>query len=84
MREMNCCGETSAGRLTISQKDIDNGLALQIEYLGGRTIHVKGSTSGKIYIFSELQGVQDVDPRDAVAILRERVFRVRGVTRGRS
>ena len=81
---MSCCGGSSAGRLTITQKQIDDGLALQIEYSGGRTVSVSGSATGKQYVFSGLQRLQDIDPRDAPAILRDRTFRLKGVKRGGS
>jgi hypothetical protein len=80
---VGCCGETAQSRLTITQKDIDNGLALQIEYGGGRTVAVQGPVTGKSYLFSGLKRVQDVDPRDAPAILRGGYFRLKGVTRGK-
>jgi hypothetical protein len=80
---MACCGDSSAGRLTITQKDIDNGLALQVEYAGGRTVTVSGPITGKQYVFSGLQRVQDVDPRDAPGILRGGgIFRLKGIKRG--
>jgi len=55
---VGCCGETAQGRLTITQKDIDNGLALQIEYGGGRTVTVRGPITGKSYVFSGLSRIQ--------------------------
>jgi hypothetical protein len=79
---MACCGESGAGRLTITQKEIDEGLALQIEYSGGRTVSVSGPATGKQYVFSGMQRMQDVDPRDAPGILREGMFRLKGVKRG--
>lgn len=79
---MACCGQTIAGRLTISQQDLDDGLTLQLEYLGGRTVHVTGPVSGQVYEFSGLQRVQNIDPRDVTAILRSRNFRLKGISRG--
>lgn len=76
---MACCGESAPGRLTITQADIDNGLALQIEYSGGRTVTVQGPITGKSYVFSGLARVQAVDPRDATAILRNGQFRLKGI-----
>jgi hypothetical protein len=81
---MACCGESGPGRLTVTQKQIDEGLALQIEYSGGRTVTVSGPVTGKQYMFSGLQRLQDVDPRDAPGILRQPLFRVKGVRRGES
>jgi hypothetical protein len=81
---MSCCGGSGEGRLTITQAEIDAGLALQIEYSGGRTVTVSGAATGKQYVFSGLQRLQDVDPRDALAILREPTFRLKGMKRGAS
>jgi hypothetical protein len=79
---MTCCGESRAGRLTITQAEIDDGLTFQIEYSGGRTVLLSGPITGKQYAFSGLHRIQDVDPRDAPGILRERRFRLKGVKRG--
>jgi hypothetical protein len=81
---MACCRESVSGRLTITQKEIDEGLALQIEYSGGRTVTVSGQATGRQYVFSGLHRMQDVDPRDAAGILRDRIFRLKGVKRGGS
>ena len=81
---MGCCGQTVAGRLTVTQKDIDDGLALQVEYEGGRTVTLMGPITGKVYRFSGLQRLGAVDPRDAAAILRDRRFRLKGIMRGKS
>jgi hypothetical protein len=78
---MACCGQASAGHLTITQQDIDNGLALQIEYLGGRTVTMQGATTGREYVFSGMQRVRDIDPRDAPGVLRDRTFRLKGIAR---
>ena len=80
---MGCCGQTVAGRLTITQQDIDDGLGLQLEYDGGRTVNVIGPVTGKSYTFSGLQRVAKVDPRDAPAILRDRRFRLKGIVRAK-
>lgn len=80
---MGCCGQKVAGRLTITQKDIDDGLALEIEYEGGRTMTVTGPITGRIYQFSGLQRVGVVDPRDAPGILRDRRFRLKRIVRGK-
>jgi hypothetical protein len=75
---MSCCGQ-SAGRLVVRQKDIDAGLAFEIEYSGGMTVVVTGPVSGKSYIFSGLQRLGAVDPRDAMVILKDRHFRLKRV-----
>ena len=78
---MGCCGETVGGKLTVTQKDIDEGLGLQVEYEGGRTMKVTGPVTGKTYTFSGLQRITKVDPRDGPGILRDRRFRLRGIVR---
>jgi hypothetical protein len=76
-----CCGQTVSGQVTITQQDIDEGLGLQLEYAGGRTVSISGPVTGKTYTFSGLQPTAKVDPRDAPAILRNRRFRLRGIIR---
>lgn len=76
---MSCCGQGRAGRVTISQRDIDNGLALELEYGGGRSVEVTGEITGRAYRFSGLQRVGAVDPRDAPALLRNPAFRLKRV-----
>jgi hypothetical protein len=80
---VGCCGQTVGGRLTITQKEIDEGLRLQLEYEGGLTVSVAGPVTGKSYTFSGLQRVGKVDPRDAPAILRDRRFRLKGIVRAK-
>jgi len=75
---MSCCGQR-AGRLVINQSDIDAGLALEVEYSGGRTVSIAGAATGNLYTFSGLQRLSAVDPRDAMAILRDGRFRVKRV-----
>ena len=74
---MSCCGETK--RAVIRQEDIERGLAFEIEYAGARTITVIGTVTGESYTFSGQHRLQLVDPRDAGALLRERVFRLNRV-----
>jgi hypothetical protein len=63
----------------IRREDIDRILAFEVEYAGGRTVTVVGAATGRHYRFSGLDRRQRVDPRDAAALLRERVFRLKGV-----
>ena len=74
---MSCCGQ--AGRGLIRQEDLERGLAFEIEYAGGRTVTVVGAVTGRRYTFSGLDRLQRVDPRDAGALLRQRVFRLKRV-----
>jgi len=75
---MSCCGQ-SGGRLVINQKDIDAGFALEFEYSGGGAVTLTGAVSGRSYIFSALKRLGAVDPRDAMAILRDGRFRLKRV-----
>jgi hypothetical protein len=77
---MTCCSETRGARLTVSQRDLDDGVMLQVEYAGGRPVRVVGPVTGREYDFSGLARVQAVDPRDGVAILADRFFRLTTVT----
>jgi hypothetical protein len=74
---VSCCSQR--GRPAIREEDIERGLALEIEYAGGRTITVVGAVTRRRYTFSGVDRLQKVDPRDAAALLRDRVFRVRRV-----
>ena len=74
---MSCCSETK--HALIRQEDLDRGLAFEIEYAGARTITVIGAVTRQPYTFSGLHRLGLVDPRDAGALLRERVFRLRRV-----
>jgi len=74
---MSCCGEPRPA--VIRQEDIERGLAFEIEYAGGRTVSVIGAVTGRRYVFSGLNRLQQVDPRDAARLLRERVFRLKRV-----
>jgi len=74
---MSCCGGT--GRPVIRSEDLERGLEFEIEYAGGRTVTVVGKVTGRPYTFSGLDRVQRMDPRDASALLREGVFRLKRV-----
>jgi hypothetical protein len=76
---VSCCGQGPAGRVTISQKDIDNGLAFELEYGGGRSVELTGEMTGRTYRFSGLKRLGAVDPRDAPAFLRNPAFRLKRV-----
>jgi hypothetical protein len=78
---MGCCGQTVSGRLTVTQKDIDEGLVLEVEYEGGRAVTLAGPVTGKSYAFSGLARIGKVDPRDAPEILRDHRFRLKGMIR---
>jgi hypothetical protein len=78
---VGCCGQAVDRRLTITQREIDEGLTLQLEYVGGRAVNVTGPVTGKSYTFSGIQRIGKVDPRDAPAILQDRRFRLKAIIR---
>jgi len=55
--------------MVVSQKDIDEGSAFEVEYWGGPQIHVQGLVTGATYTFSGLSRAGMVDPRDAPGYL---------------
>jgi len=74
---VSCCNDGT--RAAISQDDIDHGLSFEIEYAGARTVTVVGSVTRTRYVFSGVNRLQRVDPRDAALLLRERMFRLKRV-----
>lgn len=69
---MSCCGENRTAPMTERHR-------LRVRYYGGRPVIIKGPATGSSYRFSGIDRVQLVDPRDAAAIVRNRLFRVEGV-----
>ena len=76
---MGCCGQTLGGLPTLTQREIDDGVRLYVEYQGGQIVRVKGSVTGKTYVFSGASRISKVDPRDGPGILPDRRFRLRGI-----
>ena len=68
----SCCGGTRTAPLTERHR-------MKVKYLGGRPIKVKGPATGATYLFSGIDRIQLVDPRDAVSIGRDRSFRIEGL-----
>jgi hypothetical protein len=52
---------------------------MKVRYGGGRPVRVKGPATGTDYRFSGVERLQLVDPRDAIAIVRNPLFRIDGV-----
>jgi len=52
---------------------------MRVRYNGGRPVVVKGPVTGTSYPFSGMDRLQLVDPRDAVAIVRNLLFRIDGI-----
>jgi len=69
---MSCCGETRTAAMTERHR-------MRVRYGGGRPVIVRGPVTGSDYRFSGTERVQLVDPRDAAAIMRNRMFRIEGV-----
>jgi hypothetical protein len=44
-------------------------------YYGTTKLSVRGPVTGILYLFSRQQPIQTVDPRDAVSMLKTRLFR---------
>jgi len=63
----------------IRREDLERGLEFEVEYGGGRTMTIIGAVTGRSYTFSGGDRLQRVDPRDATALLRQRVFRLNRV-----
>lgn len=51
----------------------------RMRYGGGPAITVRGAVTGTAYSFSGVSRVQLVDPRDAVAMSRNAMFRFEGL-----
>jgi hypothetical protein len=52
---------------------------MKVRYGGGRSVLVKGSVTGAEYRFSGTERLQLVDPRDAIGITRNPLFRIEGL-----
>jgi hypothetical protein len=68
---MNCCHQVRAA-LTEHHR-------MRVRYSGGRPVLVKGPVTGNDYRFSGVDRLQIVDPRDAIALVRNPLFRIEGV-----
>lgn len=69
---MSCCEQNRTAPLTEHHR-------MRVRYYGGRPIVIKGPVTGSEYRFSGIDRLQLVDPRDAVAIVRKRLFRIEGI-----
>ena len=67
-----CCGQT---RSDLRANGSKSQAALNLMYYGYATVSVRGPVTGGLYQFSRLNPVQTVDARDAVSILKTRLFR---------
>jgi hypothetical protein len=68
---MSCCPGSTA--------PLTQWHRVRVRYGGARPIRVKGTVTGTEYHFSGLERLQLLDPRDAVSIVRNPLFRAEGV-----
>ena len=69
---MGCCGGSRTAAMTERHR-------MSVRYGGGRPVVITGPVTGTNYRFSGKDRLQFVDPRDAVTIVRNHLFRVEGV-----
>ena len=69
---MGCCAQSRTAPLNERHR-------MRVRYNGGRPVVVKGLVTGTSYQFSGIDRVQLVDPRDAVTIVRNPLFRIEGI-----
>lgn len=67
-----CCGQT---RSDLKANGSASQQALKLMYYGHAAVNVRGPVTGRLYQFSQFHPVQSVDARDAVSILKTRLFR---------
>jgi hypothetical protein len=67
-----CCGQK---RSDLKANGTASQAALNLMYCGFASVNVRGPVTGQLYQFSRLHPVQSVDARDAVSILKTRLFR---------
>lgn len=67
-----CCGQK---RSALKAGPASSLQMLNLRYEGAAQVHVRGAFTGRLYQFSRLHPVQQVDPRDAAALLETPRFR---------
>jgi hypothetical protein len=65
------CGQK---QVTSKPDQFVNFGAVQMIYRGNGSAQIRGRVTGQIYQFPRQQPVQPVDPRDAVGLIRTRLF----------
>ena len=68
---MSCCPQP-LGALTERHR-------MKVRYGGGRPVLIKGPATGNDYRFSGVERLQLIDPRDAIAMVRNPLFRIEGI-----
>jgi len=67
-----CCGQT---RSSLKANGNATQAAMNLMYQGHTPVNVRGPVTGQLYQFSQMHPVRPVDARDAVSILKTRLFR---------
>jgi hypothetical protein len=72
-----CCGQKrSAIQSRGNLNEVPDGRsAVNLQYQGSTTVHLRGPVSGQVYQFTPANPHQPVDRRDAVSMLQTRLFR---------
>ncbi len=71
-----CCGQRRRALKMSGEQDESGGESLvKLLYYGHAPVHIRGPVTGRLYQFSREQTTQAVDARDAVSMLRTRLFR---------
>jgi hypothetical protein len=66
---------SSEARSKLKREGSSSPAAVNLMYYGHAQVNIRGPVTGTLYRFSRLKSVQQVDARDAAAILRTRLFR---------
>jgi len=65
------CGQQSVALKSYPMVDFGS---VMMQYRGNGSAQIRGPVTGQIYQFQRQQPVQAVDPRDAVSLIRTRLF----------
>ncbi len=65
---------TSQNPVSLKRDQFINFGAVQMIYRGNGSAQIRGRVTGQIYQFPRQQPVAAVDPRDAVELIRTRLF----------
>jgi hypothetical protein len=81
---MGCCGQGRAAlaRSTATGAEVsarprgpgDGRSGVNVRYFGGRPVRVRGTATGRIYVFGGAEQTQAIDAADASALIRTGLF----------
>ena len=72
---MSCCGERRVRMSASTARARASGHAIRVAYVGSNVVRVRGTFSGRRYVFSPDARVHWVDADDSRVMLRTRYFR---------